>query len=442
MPHTRQHDASSAFTNSSFIIFVLIIYLYIALRLWHLGAYGLWLDEVFSVNVARLGWREIIPFVAQDIVHPPLFYLLLKIWIGIGGETLFWLRLLPALTAIAAIVPLFLLCRDLRLTAVEINTALLLIAVNSYLVYYAQELRMYSLLLFFTLTSMWLFVRLINREDNSKKLLYALFIVNTLLIYTQYFGWFVVAVQFIYVFLWKRRRLFSFAIIGVASAVCFAPWVYLVSRAVAEKRGLSANLGWLQRPRLSDLIWYYATLHGTIDVRRTTVLSLVIFGCPLLLWSWRVLKARSEESKAHGTAFRLLILFSFVPVIFVFTVSRILPQSIWGERYLIIAAVPYLILVAVAACRWPSAQGRVIVTSLIIIWAAASNLYALTRDNRKLHWDRLIHTLMQVEPTRASGVKVYTFEEFAASPLRYSLESLGERRFDVAVIKDVIAVLG
>jgi uncharacterized membrane protein len=360
---------------------------------------------------------------------------LLKVWIGVGGESLLWMRLLPALTAIATIIPLFLLCRELKLSAIEINTAFILIAVNSYLVYYAQELRMYSLLLFFTLFSFWLFVRIIGGKDNPKILLPAFFLVNLLLIYTQYFGWLVVGVEFIYVLIWRRQRLLSFAIIIAALAFCFAPWVYIVSRAAAEKLGLGENLGWLTRPRLSDLVWYYATLHGSFDVPRTTALSLFIFGCPLLLWSWRVL--RGEESKARGMAFWMLMLFSFLPVILAFTASQILPQSVWGERYLIIAAVPYLILVAAATHQLPYARARVIVATLIISWAAVSNLYALARDDRKLHWDALAHTMMKLESAQTKSVKLYTFENFVASPLRFFLESSGERRFDVEVVKDI-----
>lgn len=44
---------------------------------------------------------------------------------------------------------------------------------------------------------------------------------------------------------------------------------------------------------------------------------------------------------------------------------------------------------------------------------------------------------MQVEPAHAKSVKIYTFEEFVASPLRFSLESSGERRFNIAVVKDI-----
>ena len=42
-------------------------------------------------HLARLGWRDLVNFVASDVVHPPLFYAVLKLWIGVGGESLLWL---------------------------------------------------------------------------------------------------------------------------------------------------------------------------------------------------------------------------------------------------------------------------------------------------------------------------------------------------------------
>src|ERR671913_402855 len=66
---------------------------------------------------------------------------------------------------VASVAPLLLLCRELRLGAWETNLALALAAVNGYLIKYAQEVRMYSLLLLLTLCSLWLFARFLNAAE-------------------------------------------------------------------------------------------------------------------------------------------------------------------------------------------------------------------------------------------------------------------------------------
>jgi len=138
-------------------------------------------------------------------VHPPLYYVLLKVWREIGGDSVFWLKLFSAVVAIGAICPLYLLCRALTVRAAEINLALVLMAVNGYLIYNAQRLRMYSLLLFFTLCSLWLFVRFFNSEVGAKKPLLALFAVNLLLIGTHYYSWAVIGMELIFLLLLAEK---------------------------------------------------------------------------------------------------------------------------------------------------------------------------------------------------------------------------------------------
>ena len=81
------------------------IIIYIALRFWRLTDSCLWFDEIFSVHAASMAWKDLFWFVAQDLIHPPFFYVLLKIWIAIGGEGLFWLRFFPVFFAIIAGFP-------------------------------------------------------------------------------------------------------------------------------------------------------------------------------------------------------------------------------------------------------------------------------------------------------------------------------------------------
>ena len=79
------------------IVWALLVALFLGVRLWRLDASCLWFDEVFSVHAARHGWGELLEFVALDLIHPPLFYLLLKVWMAVvgGGEPVWWQRLFP-----------------------------------------------------------------------------------------------------------------------------------------------------------------------------------------------------------------------------------------------------------------------------------------------------------------------------------------------------------
>jgi uncharacterized membrane protein len=137
--------------SRSVAIFVLVVVLFLALRFWKLTSFSLWGGEAFSMNGAKQSWVGMFSYVIADIVHPPLFYILLKLWIGIGGESLLWLKLLPVFTGVGLAVPFYLLCRELDLQWREMSLALFQAAVNGYLIHYAQELRMYSLFTFFSM---------------------------------------------------------------------------------------------------------------------------------------------------------------------------------------------------------------------------------------------------------------------------------------------------
>lgn len=139
---------------------------------------------------------------------------------------------------------------------------------------------MYSLLFSLTVCSLWLFVRFVKRDSGRSKTLAVLFAVNLLLVYTQYFGWLVVGTEFVFLLLWHRARALLFSCSVAALALAFAPWAYAVAQAAAAKKGLGQNIGWIARPRLSDVAWYYASLNGSPGFPRAALLSLLLFGFP------------------------------------------------------------------------------------------------------------------------------------------------------------------
>src|SRR5262249_6232722 len=260
----------------------------------------------------------LIAFVLGDVVHPPLFYLLLKAWIDLGGETLLWLRFFPVLAAALAIIPFLLLCRELKLSAVETNVALILTAVNPYLVYYSQELRMYSLVLLLSLCSIWLLVKFLNSEADSKGLLLALSIANVLLVYTHYYGWLVVCIENLFLLFLNRKKLFLFSLSTAIALFAFLPWISFVRRAVVTSGGLGVNLGWNQPPNINSLIQHFSLLSGPLDFRGATYLRFLLFGCPilicLLLELRRLIAKRQGNGNRRSVTFWLLFAFSFLPV--------------------------------------------------------------------------------------------------------------------------------
>ncbi|HEV2762231.1 MAG TPA: glycosyltransferase family 39 protein, partial [Pyrinomonadaceae bacterium] len=283
--------------------------LYVALRLWRLTDSCLWFDEIFGVHAARHTWGAMLRFLSADVIHPPLFYALLKIWTAAGGESLLWLRLLPLAFAAAALVPLVLLCRELRLTGFETNLALLLFALNGYLVKYAHEVRMYSLLLLLALCSMWLAVRLRNSTRDSLGQLAAIFVVNLLLVYTHYYGWLVVAAGLVFLLAFAaRRKLVRFALTVALVAVCFAPWALGVARAGGS---VAQNIGWIPRPGLgalaqtylttNELLYYQQASHEPPYLRLTTVLAPLLFGLSLLLLMRRSKRGGGEKAEGERT---------------------------------------------------------------------------------------------------------------------------------------------
>ncbi|MGH9902877.1 MAG: glycosyltransferase family 39 protein, partial [Pyrinomonadaceae bacterium] len=344
--------AAPAFSNAALVVFGLAALLFVLLRLWRLTSSCLWFDEIFSVHAAaRHGWKDMLAFVVEDIIHPPLFYALLKIWIAAGGESLLWVRLFPALTSIATIFPFFLLCRELRLKAGEMNLALALMAANGYLIKYAQELRMYSLLLLFTLCSLWLFAAYCNARGASKKKLAALFAVNLLLVYTHYYGWLVVAAEGLFLLFRARRKLLPFSIVSAALALCFAPWAYAVARAAAGSVGLAQNIGWMARPALADAARFYVTLneilyyrqssHEPLFFRWSAPLCALVFGGPLLVFLWRVWRRPPVDDRERANVVWWALAFTLLPVALALAASWLLPYSVWGTRHLIVIAAPY-----------------------------------------------------------------------------------------------------
>lgn len=131
------------------------------LRVLLLASKGMWLDETFSVWVANHSVGEMLQWIVKIDQHPPLYYLLLRGWMTLNGDTPYDVRLLSALFGAGTIPIIYLIGKRMSGALVGLAAAVLL-AVSPFNIYYAQETRMYTLLAFNAAVAMYALVRLLT----------------------------------------------------------------------------------------------------------------------------------------------------------------------------------------------------------------------------------------------------------------------------------------
>ncbi len=414
---------------------------YILLRFWHLTDSCLWFDEIFSIHAAEHDWKNLFWFVAQDLIHPPLFYILLKIWIFLGGESLFWLRLFPVLFSTIALIPFYLLCRQLKLNHPAIALALSFFAANGALIKYAQEVRMYGVLLCVSLFSLWLFVRFLNLGKGFV----VLSVINILLVYTHYFGWFVVLTEVFAVAIFQRIKIRQILVMFVLTAISFAPWIFAVWRATQTNAEFSQNLSWASKPDLAtvfqfvfDLLEPFYYQQSNIDPSSNFFITVPLLFIVLLAFVFYLTNRRSE-SEIEKRNFYLLLLFAFAPVLLAFIASWLLPFSIWGTRHFIIVFAPFLILTAYFLDKLQILYLKLAVFVLFFWLVAIAFLLQGMRGapvSILCAWENLATDLRETGQNSVMPTQVFVFEDVAAYNFWFALRDR-EKQFQIIKVNGI-----
>jgi uncharacterized membrane protein len=404
------------------IIALVLCLVYVAVRVWRLTDSCLWFDEIFSVHAAEHTWGSLFKYVAQDLIHPPLFYAALKLWIGAGGESLLWLRMLPVVFSALAVVPFVYLCKELKFSSSTMLVALAFLAVNGSLIKYTQTLRMYSMLMFLSLLSIWLFARYFNRGKSFVPLL----IVNLLLIYTHYFGWLVVGSEITAILLFqliKWRRMVTMAVVLVVS---FVPWIWAVLQAASAGSDVGQNISWMARPGLREMISFLFDLTEPFyfQVSNAEPASLYRVSVPIILILLTAVVTyfvnwKDDEDKQRVYFLSVFVLF---PVVAAFVASWLSPYSVWGTRHLVIIYGPVAILLAYALTRLPAASLRTAAITLLMLLSGYAFVIQAMRPAPRYVWCEWDNVANQIRGT-GQPTKVYAFENLVAYHLWLALRS-------------------
>ena len=225
----------------------------------------MWTDEIFSLMTTdpTLSLHEFWDRVLAD-THPPIYYLLLRLWSTAVGQSEIAARMPSAFFGVltvcgAAILPGSSLSRTSRLAF------LLLLAISPGAVWYAREARSYALLLLLstiiTLTCIRFLQCMPHEDRKARGAIVMLTAVAALASFTHYFGFLLATAAFLTCFIltnrW-RRALVVLAGSGVVAS--FVPWVVYHSQFMSGDRA-----AWIGRfPVVASITWFeYLSFGGT-----------------------------------------------------------------------------------------------------------------------------------------------------------------------------------
>jgi hypothetical protein len=296
-------------------------------------------DEAQTANIAVLSWPDLFKAIRNDS-NPPLFYILLKMWVMVAGASDFSLKFfVQAINLAIAPISYLLLRRSLgERLAVQLA---LLICISGPLLGFAEKLRSYGLLVVLTLLATFQLTRVLKNENSLRdRLLYAGLLAAC--IYTHMSATVVVAGHAGSI-LWQfaskeinRRQLRSWAL-------AFALFVlFILPQIDATIYGLSTDCQpWksgvnpLLTPVIIPLVMY-PSLGNSIELIPLLALH---FACWMsLIWSFM---ARDRIKQKYPN----LDIGTWQTVLLCMVVAEIgLATSVYRSWYLISFVVPFLLL--------------------------------------------------------------------------------------------------
>lgn len=354
-------------------LLLLFLTLGTVLRLHLLGAKSLWLDEAFSVSVARMPLPAFLRTAWWGEANMMLYYLLLRFWVHLG-ETEFWLRSLSALLGVLTILAVYALGERFLNRRVGLIAAALL-TLHAYHIRYSQELRSYTLVTLLVVLSTYAFLAALEAPERKVTwLFYALF--SGLAVYAQVLSVLVICSQWL-IFSPKRIKqlgIWKLLSVGSALTILAAPMAAVM---LLQNKG---QLDWVPRPNPARIFALIQDMAGAEPLgahNSARSLPLLILYAAAWIVAFAALYRDRPSHKAGKTtnaALQVLALGFVFPIVAMIGVSFVKPIMV--PRYLLMC-VPAAVLLAAQGMstleQWLP-RGRVISSAVLATMMALALL--------------------------------------------------------------------
>jgi len=182
-------------------------------------------DEAFTLKVLRLDLTGMFELMARD-VHPPIFYLYIKPFYLLFGESLIALKIAVLIPMVLTLVVGATIIRKHFGDTVSL-IYLLFISCLPCTMEFSVQVRMYSLaLLSVTLCGIYAYLA---RIDGKKQYFIICGLSGVVAAYSHYFAFIstvvIVGIMLLTILIWKKERFFSWLITAVGMIILYLPWI-------------------------------------------------------------------------------------------------------------------------------------------------------------------------------------------------------------------------
>ena len=322
------------------------------------------IDEPYTIFNAQQSTWNIIHLSMDSERNPLLFILLLHFWIKVFGIGTLSVRFLPMLFNSLTVIFIYKIGQRICNYKSGLFAAILFI-LSTYNCYYGMEARTYSLLSMGTAAALFFYINILAEPENRKYIIGLIFS-NIVIIYSHFFGWFIIGMEVFIclLFLKNTKVLKTIASSIVITCILFLPMVHVFTTLSFT----TSITSWLGPPSKNDYLgqlhWF---LNDTIVFRIVCIAFFV--GIIILL-----IKGRLNIFPKNLLA---ILLWWIVPYSFMFFISFKFPMFL--SRYILFNTIGFYIFISIVLFYLYKKFLYYIVSSIIIIFMAI-NLHINSKE--------------------------------------------------------------
>jgi mannosyltransferase len=336
-----------------------LVLLALVLRTRELGI-SFWIDEGLSVGIADRPLSEIPEALRLD-GSPPLYYLLLHLWMEVAGTSEEAVRALSVLCGLVAVPVAWWAARALFGTR-SAWMAAVLAATSPFLTQYAQEARMYALMALLALIAAAAFARAFAFGGDRRPWAIGYAVTLAAMLYTHNWAlFFGAACGAVWLFLVVRAAGAERRDLLVAGAIAFggALAIYLPWIPTTLYQAAHTGAPWAEPPTVLSLL----STPGRMLGQFAQVALVLAAGAGLAgLFARRAGGRLSPEGRAAAC----LLTVAGLTVVLAWTASQVSPA--WAQRYLAVGVGPLLLAVAAGLGH----AGRLGIAGLVVAAALSA----------------------------------------------------------------------